>query len=150
MGPSYVAPVPEMAQDDFIPVMRFVATSDTHIESLGDVGCQRASALIKTAYAISDADADYKNLDAVVFSGDLTDNGKRKSFYAFAATTDSELREGTERLAVVAKAHDSYTFFHNSLDGFCSNHPNHSSSLWAPPHAPQSWYPGDAWNLNHS
>ena len=67
MTPSFVAPVPEIPQDDFIPVMRFVATSDTHIETLGDIGCQRASAMLKTAYAISDADEDYKKLDAVVF-----------------------------------------------------------------------------------
>lgn len=118
ISPSFVAPVPEMTQDDFIPVMRFVATSDTHIETLGDIGCQRASAMLKTAYAISDADEDYKNLDAVVFSGDITDNGKRKSFYAFAAITDNEIREGTERLAVVAKAHDSYTFLNKSLGVF--------------------------------
>lgn len=118
MTPSYVAPVPEIKQDDFIPVMRFVATSDTHIEKLGDTGCQRASAMLKTAYAISDADEDYKNLDAVVFSGDITDNGHLDSFFAFAAVTDNEIREGTERLAVVAKAHDSYSFSSNSLKIF--------------------------------
>ena len=117
-APSYTAPIPEMVQDDFVPVMRFVATSDTHIEKLGDTGCQRTSAMLKTAYAISEADADYKNLDAVVFSGDLTDNGRMKSFYAFAAITDNEIREGTERLAVVAKAHDSYRFQNSSLDVF--------------------------------
>ena len=116
--PSYVAPVPEMKQDDFVPVMRFVATSDTHIEDFGDTGCKRLSSMLKTAYAISDADADYKNLDAVVFSGDITDNGHLDSFYSFAAITDNEIREGTERLAVVAKAHDSYTYFNNSLDVF--------------------------------
>ena len=116
--PAFVAPVPEISQDDFIPVMRFVATSDTHIEKLGDTGCQRTSAMIKTAYAISEADADYKNLDAVVFSGDLTDNGYKKAFYAFAAVTNSEIRNGTERLAVVAKSHDSYTYLNNSLDIF--------------------------------
>ena len=60
ISPSFVAPVPEMTQDDFIPVMRFVAASDTHIETLGDIGCQRASAMLKTAYAISEADEDYK------------------------------------------------------------------------------------------
>lgn len=118
MSPSFVAPVPEIEEDDFIPVMRFVATSDTHIQKLGDVGCRRTSAMIKTAYALSEADADYKNLDAVIFSGDLTDNGYKRSFYAFAAVTDSEIREGTERLAVVAKSHDSYTYLNNSLDIF--------------------------------
>lgn len=116
--PSFVAPVPEMAQDDFIPVMRFVATSDTHIETLGDTGCKRLSSMIKTAYAISDADEDYKNLDAVVFSGDITDHGFKDSFFAFAAVTDVEIREGTERLAVVAKAHDSYTYLNNSVKLF--------------------------------
>ena len=118
ISPSFVAPVPEMKPDDFIPVMRFAASSDTHIKKLGDVGCRRASAMIKTAYAISEADEDYKNLDAVVFSGDLTDDGYLGSFFAFAATTDNEIREGTERLAVVAKAHDSYTFSKNSLKVF--------------------------------
>ncbi|MBR2078833.1 MAG: hypothetical protein IJ962_01355, partial [Clostridia bacterium] len=36
MAPSFAAPVPQIEQDDFIPVLRFVATSDTHIEKLGD------------------------------------------------------------------------------------------------------------------
>ena len=115
LSPSYTAPVPEMKEDDFVPVMRFVATSDTHIENFGDTGCKRTSAMIKTAYAISEADPDYKNLDAVVFSGDITDNGRRKSFLAFTAITDNEIREGTERLAVVSKAHDGYKLSYNSL-----------------------------------
>ena len=116
--PSFESPVPEIQQDDFVPVMRFVATSDTHINTFGDKGFRRTSAMIKTAYAISEADKDYKKLDAVVFSGDLTDNGYRDSFYAFAAVTDHEIREGTERLAVVAKAHDGFTFQNNSLKVF--------------------------------
>lgn len=120
MSSSFVAPVPEMKQDSFVPVMRFVSTSDTHINTLGDTGCKRASAMLKTAYAISDADEDYNSLDAVVFSGDITDKGLAGSFFAFAATTDNELREGTERLAVVAKAHDSYTLSSNSLKLFTS------------------------------
>lgn len=118
MTPSYVAPVPEMAKDDFVPVMRFVATSDTHIVELGDTGCKRTSAMLKTAYAISEADEDYKNLDAVVFSGDITDGGKLGSFLAFGAVTNNEIREGTERLAVVSKAHDGYRYNKNSLKVF--------------------------------
>lgn len=116
--PSFSAPVPEMKQDDFIPVMRFVAVSDTHIEKLGDTGNRRLSSLIKTAYAISDSDADYKNLDAVVVSGDLTDNGRLRSYYAFDAILDNEIRQGTERLAVIAKSHDSYQFFSKSPQVF--------------------------------
>ncbi len=135
MIPSYEAVVPEMKEDDFVPVFRFVSTSDTHINSLGDTGCKRTAAMIRTAYAISDADKDYKDLDAVVFSGDITDNGLMGSFLAFTAVTDKEIREGTERLAVIAKNHDSYTYqrkapklfteitgqesdFHRVIDGF--------------------------------
>ena len=116
--PSFTAPVPEIKQDDFVPVMRFVATSDTHIQTLGDTGCKRISAMLKTAYAISEADRDYNKLDAVVFSGDITDNGFIDSFYAFAAVTDNEIKDGTERLAVVSKSHDSYTLLNSSLDLF--------------------------------
>ena len=118
--PTFIAPVPQLERDDFVPVMRFVATSDTHIQTLGDTGCKRVSAMMKTVYAISDADEDYQNLDAVVFSGDITDNGYLSSFLSFAAVTDNEIREGTQRLAVVSKAHDSYTFFNNSLKVFGS------------------------------
>ncbi len=114
MTPGFVAPVPEIQQDDFVPVMRFVASSDTHIETLGDKGCRRLSSMIKTAYAISQADADYNNLDAVVISGDITDHGFLGSFLSFAAVTDNDIREGTERLAVVAKSHDSYTLLNGS------------------------------------
>ena len=116
--PSYVADVPEVKDDDFIPVMRFVATSDTHINTIGDTGCRRLSKMIKTAYAVSDNDKDYKKLDAVVFAGDITDNGMRDSFYAFAGITNVELREGTERLGIIAKSHDSYTYGRNSRKVF--------------------------------
>lgn len=115
ISPRFTAPVPEASEDDFVPVMRFVATSDTHIKTLGDKGCQRISKLLKTAYALSDADKDYSKLDAVVFSGDITDDGWFDSFAAFTATTNAELREGTERLAIVAKSHDGYMFGNNSL-----------------------------------
>lgn len=101
---------PENPDDGFTPVMRFVSTSDTHINTLGDTGCQRMAKMIKSAYMISDSDEDYKNLDAVVFSGDITDNGMFNSFAAFTAITDMELREGTERLGVIAKNHDSYLY----------------------------------------
>lgn len=108
--PNYSAAVPENPDDGFVPVIRFVATSDTHINTIGDIGCQRLTKLIKTAYAISDSDKDYNNLDAVVFSGDITDNGLYNSFLAFAGVTNDLLREGTERLGVIAKSHDSYTY----------------------------------------
>lgn len=111
------APLPE-TNDDFVPVMRFIATSDTHIQTLGDKGCKRISRMINSAYAISEADSDYKALDAVVFSGDITDRGTFTAFSAFAATTDKAIKDGTERLAVVAKSHDGGTYGTKSLEMF--------------------------------
>ncbi len=115
--PFVKAPVPE-AGDDFVPVMRFVATSDTHIYALGDKGCHRVAKMINSAYAIAGADSDYTALDAVVFSGDITDDGTFTAFSAFAATTDKAIKEGTERLAVVAKSHDGNTYDAESLEIF--------------------------------
>lgn len=110
------APSVSMPEDDFVPVMRFVATSDTHIHTLGDKGCKRVVKMIKSAYEISENDSDYNKLDAVVFSGDITDNGTFTAFSAFTATTDKVIKEGTQRLGVVAKAHDGGTYGTESLD----------------------------------
>ncbi len=112
------APVPENPDDGFVPVMRFVATSDTHIITLGDKGCSRVTKMIKSAYAIAEADADYNGLDAVVFCGDITDDGTFTAFSAFTATTNKLIKEGTERLAVVARAHDGGTYSSDSLEMF--------------------------------
>ncbi len=114
------APVPENPDDGFVPVMRFVATSDTHIITLGDTGCTRIIKMIESAYAIADSDPDYNALDAAVFCGDITDDGTFTAFSAFTATTNKVLREGTERLAVVAKSHDSSTYSADALGMFTS------------------------------
>lgn len=114
--PSATAPVPENTDDDFVPVVRFIATSDTHIATLGDKGCKRTAKMINSAYAYADADKDYTNLDAVIFAGDVTDDGAFTSFASFVATTDSVLRESTERLAVLAKSHDSNMYGTKALD----------------------------------
>ncbi|MBR6779615.1 MAG: hypothetical protein IKM24_01180, partial [Clostridia bacterium] len=66
---------PKDIADDFVPVMRFVAASDTHVITLGDTGCRRIMNMMKQAYALSDADADYNTVDAVLFAGDITDDG---------------------------------------------------------------------------
>ncbi len=117
--PFAKAPAPEV-QDDFVPVMRFVATSDTHINTLGDKGCTRIAKMINSAYEYAEGDSDYNRLDAVVFSGDITDGGTFTAFSAFAATTDKAIKDGTERLAVVAKSHDGGKYDAKSLEIFTS------------------------------
>lgn len=116
--PLAKAPVPEAVEDDFVPVLRFIATSDTHITALGDKGCTRIAKMINSAYAIAENDSDYNKLDAVVFSGDITDDGTFTAFSAFTATTDKAIKDGTERLAIVAKSHDGGTYDAESLEIF--------------------------------
>lgn len=105
---------------DFQPQLRFIATSDTHIYALGDKGCTRIAKMINSAYEIAEKDSSYNRLDAVVFSGDITDDGTFTAFSAFAATTDKAIRGDTQRLAVVAKSHDGGTYDNASLDIFTS------------------------------
>ena len=90
----------------FIPVTRFLVASDTHINSSGDEQCQRITEMFDQVYALSEADEYYKNLDAAVFVGDLTNTGTQAQFDAFEATTRNALRGNTQRLAVAAKSHD--------------------------------------------
>lgn len=112
------APVPVTFNDDFVPVLRFVSTSDTHVTALGDKPSYRIANMIKSAYEISENDPDYKCLDAVTFSGDITDDGTFTAFSAFTSVTDKVIKDGTERLAVLAKSHDGNTYGAESLDIF--------------------------------
>lgn len=105
---------------DFEPQLRFVATSDTHIYALGDKGCTRIAKMINSAYEIAEKDSSYNRLDAVVFSGDITDDGTFTAFSAFAATTDKAIKGDTQRLAVVSKSHDGNTYDNEALDIFTS------------------------------
>lgn len=113
-------PVPETIEDDFVPVLRFVATSDTHVIALGDKPSYRIANMVKSAYAIAENDPDYKYLDAVTFSGDITDDGTFTSFSAFTAVTDKVIKDGTERLTVLAQSHDGNTYGAKSLEMFTS------------------------------
>ena len=90
----------------FIPVTRFLVASDSHISSSGDAQCQRITEMFNQVYALSNANEYYKNLDAAVFVGDLTNTGTKAQFDAFAATTDNALQGNTKRYAVAAKSHD--------------------------------------------
>lgn len=103
------APAPENKADGFTPVLRFVAASDSHVETFGDRGCIRIAKTLKAAYAYADADQDYNNLDAIVISGDITNSGTIPAFTSYVTAIDSVLRSGTQRLAVLGRAHDTRT-----------------------------------------
>lgn len=107
--------VPE-DKSDFTPVLRFLAASDSHVDSMGDTQSLRMQKALKMAYAMADSDAEYKKLDAALFVGDMTDNGRKDQFLGFSTAVNSVLKDETQLLAVLAKSHDGSTLGKGSLD----------------------------------
>lgn len=103
-----VEPMNVTPDGSFVPVMRFVVSSDSHIKEYGDTGCQRIMKMINTGYALAEADENYGKLDAAVMVGDITDFGKPSSFAALNESVKKVLKDDTDFLGVAAKNHDSY------------------------------------------
>lgn len=103
-------------EDDFKPVLRFVIASDTHISAVGDVRCHRIQKILQLAYSEARQNKAYDKLDAAIFAGDLTDDGRVDEFIGFRAAVDSvRKKDETQFLAVVAKSHDGKTLDKESL-----------------------------------
>lgn len=104
--------------DDFTPVVRFTVASDVHIQVPGDIQCHRMAKMLRTGYAVAEADANYKNLDGVVFAGDITDNGWHSEYLAFQSIMNAGLKEETQPMVIIAKSHDCSTYKKDALDFF--------------------------------
>lgn len=80
----------------FVPVLRFVVASDTHLTSnSSDIEGARLEKLFDTAYAYSEAQSDYNKLDAVLFVGDITNDGSKNSLNRFFKLIKNNLKDGT-------------------------------------------------------
>ena len=117
---SLVAPFNNVSapkdDDGFEPVLRFVIASDTHISAIGDVRCHRIQKILSLAYNDAKQNKSYPNLDAAIFAGDLTDDGRYDEFIGFRSAVDSVRKKNeTQFLAVVAKSHDGKTLDKQSL-----------------------------------
>lgn len=99
--------VPQEQAESFNPVIRFFVCSDTHIESATDFKLDRIKKAIEFSYNTAQNDESYKNLDAVVFCGDVTNSGTDEQFKAFGNAVKSSVKGNTQILALVAKSHDS-------------------------------------------
>ncbi len=99
-------------EDAFKPVLRFIASSDTHIQTSSNKNEQRIAAMMDLGYAVAEEDPHYKALDALLVCGDLTESGTTKQFDKFQSAIDSSLRDGTRFLGVVAHGHDGKTMTH--------------------------------------
>ncbi len=86
----------EQATSAFVPVLRFVVASDTHLSSNSkDIEGDRLQKLFDTAYAYSEAHADYNKLDAVLFVGDITNDGSKNSLNRFFKMVEDNLKGKT-------------------------------------------------------
>ncbi len=113
---SFIAVGVPADTSEFTPVIRFLAASDSHVGSMGDRQSLRMQKALKMAYAIAETDEEYKKLDAALFVGDMTDNGRKDQFLGFSAAANAVLKDETQLLAVLAKSHDGSTLDKGSLD----------------------------------
>jgi predicted phosphodiesterase len=79
----------------FTPVLRFAVASDVHIKEHESVECDRLKKLFEYSYNYADTQG-YKNLDAVVFAGDVTDHGSATQLKRFRTIVEDNIREGTQ------------------------------------------------------
>ena len=104
--------------ESFVPVMRFVASSDTHVRDTSDMTRDRIGKMMALAYAKADADPNYQKIDALLVAGDLTHDGTKTEFEKFQTAINAALRPETAFLAVVAKNHDGYELSREEMRAF--------------------------------
>ena len=92
----------------FLPVLRFAVCSDLHITEANDEHVQRLQRLIQTVYALAWQDKTYRDVDAFLFAGDLTNEGTPEQFRAFWEAVQAERKPQTKVIGVVAKNHDNW------------------------------------------
>ena len=94
--------------EPFTPVLRFIASSDSHVKEENDKTAERLGRMLEQAYVLSDSDPVYQSLDALIVAGDLTNDGTKEEFEKFWAAVSGEKREETQFLGIVAKNHDGW------------------------------------------
>ena len=104
--------------ETFVPVFRFLASSDTHVRDDSDVTLRRIGKMLALGYEIADADKNHPTLDAVLICGDLTNDGTKTEFDRFWAAVDGAKRADTRFLGVVAKNHDGYEMSRQEMRGY--------------------------------
>ena len=94
--------------DGFVPVVRFIASSDIHITTVDSTNAKRTKAVyegIAAYFADPELNSGYAGLDAIAIAGDITENGKQSEFEAAKAVLDSVIPQGTE-LVITMGNHD--------------------------------------------
>ena len=115
---SAAAPAAFAADDAFVPVLRFIASSDSHVRATDNMTADRIRRMMSMTYDIAEADPSYNALDALLIVGDLTNDGTEDEFRNFWSAVSDSLRGDTRYLGVVAKNHDGYEMNHKKLRGY--------------------------------
>ena len=91
------------AEDDFVPVLRFMVTSDVHIRNDTDKinGHEQLAKLYETVYDYAENDPVYDKLDAMFFIGDNTQTGSENQQTYFFNYLKEHTKEGTYALAAM-------------------------------------------------
>lgn len=118
IGASLINPVSPVEDSDFVPVLRFMAASDTHVKAANDKQSRRLQKAIKMSYAIADANEYYNKLDGILIAGDTTDDGLQSQRCAFKSAVDSVIRPETQFMPLLAQAHDGGSYDNESLEYF--------------------------------
>ncbi len=91
---------PPEVPEDFTPVLRFAVCSDVHLS--GDEDDKNATEFrefFTQSYEYSKESDVYKNLDAVMICGDMTEWGREKEYKMYQKIVGEELKDGTVHLA---------------------------------------------------
>lgn len=91
-------------EKEFKTRLRFAVTSDLRLQDNGaNLSLQRLNSFFDTAYAYSNSDQDYKNLDALFLVGDNTNTGSKNQLSLFFKTLNENTSPSTYTKAVMGE-----------------------------------------------
>lgn len=93
--------------DEFIPVFRAIACSDTHVSSITDTTARRLAKLFTSSYSYAEQHQYYNTVDAMLVAGDLTNSGYEYEFDAWKNVVNGNIREETTLITVMGN-HEYY------------------------------------------
>lgn len=94
--------------DDFVPVFRAIACSDTHVSSTSSTTGNRLAKLFKSVYKYASGHAAYNTVDAMLVAGDLTNSGEPSEFKAWNSIADANIKDETTLMTVMGN-HEYYS-----------------------------------------